>query len=128
MSDIRAGETTLNSDALVIKALGRELVAKGNVQKLLDENSLKFAGDLDDPKLLTQLGLDPKASIKIEDHAIMGFIVVRIRVSKSYELWIQGYGRGRKDSAFKASVMPYSEKRFGYKLTHHQDWASTEYP
>ncbi len=102
---------------------------KGSLDMILRSNEVALKGEHEDTSnLLTQVGLDPNGSTKIEGYSAMRYSIVRIRVSNSYELWIQSGLQGDKDIAFKASVMPYSPKRFGVKLVDTDQWSKIEYP
>jgi hypothetical protein len=60
--------------------------------------------------------------IKIEGQIRIGWSIKRIRVSPRYEIWIQGAVYSDREVITKVSVLPYSEKRFGFKITNREDW------
>ncbi|MEI6169300.1 MAG: hypothetical protein WCS52_19120 [bacterium] len=115
--------TRLNTDQSVIKALGREPTDHGSLNELIEKNRLPVDGRPNGIGVfLKQVGLDPEKIVKIEGRIKIRGSIKRIRVSPRYEIWLQGEVYSDKEIITKASVVPYSEKLFGYKITNREDW------
>jgi len=105
---IIASEALLD-DKMVEELIDRQIVKTGVLSEIIDANKIEINRDcftFDDVK--NSLRLPKKSGVIIESFGVMRWFILRVRLSSSYEMWIQSeflaLGKAR---VFAVSIIPF---------------------
>ena len=96
----------------------------GIFDRMVQANKLKLSKDCFSVEdVIADLGFKKGTGVTTEQDSAMRWAVYRVRVSKSYEIWIQcelvSIG---KEHVFAASILPYTKGKLGEVLADPEKW------
>ena len=114
----------LVEDAQVEKLATNPILRTGTFGEIIQVNQLRLEGEcFSVADVMVSLKLPEGAGTIIESASIMRWSIVRVQVSKSYEIWIQsGFGGIGKERVRSASIIPHVEGKLGHVLLDNESW------